>query len=234
MPFHAGESDFSSPTAARLSNPHLEAGPQIDGLEFWLDASDIDANVDTENLDQLELVPEWREIMAGHRFREKSAAAQPVMETILVGNDEFPAVFFDGQQHLTTLDVNDGAEPFPMTDVPFLQSSQGAIVCIYANSNPGQGTMLSAGGRIAQDDPNRGFITFGVRNNFFALMTNGRAWGLVPNVPGAVGVGDQMNPARWGYDSVINDGEFHFSVLNADSEKWEFFNGGAGAPLPRS
>jgi hypothetical protein len=125
-----GESEPSNQASAILRVPcfqgALDGAPPIDGLQFWVDAADIDGDDDTvDNPAPGEAVSLWRDKTCGLELEQSDAAAQPVMSTL----NGRPAVDFTNDQWL--VDFSTGDAYFPT-------NTAGSMVSILSTRNSAQ------------------------------------------------------------------------------------------------
>jgi len=104
-----------------------------DGLAFWLDASDLDADPETENLADGQLVGKWTDRVAGITITQDDPELQPVVDTL--GKTNAPAVRFNA-------DFLVG----PLGDASFLDDQAGTIIVVFSADHSHEGYGFEVGG----------------------------------------------------------------------------------------
>ncbi|MBP85950.1 MAG: hypothetical protein CMJ64_04405 [Planctomycetaceae bacterium] len=104
-----------------------------EGLEFWLDAADLDADMETSNPEIGQRVSSWRDRVSGSMIAQDDESLQPVMDSI--GEAKAPAVRFNS-------DFLVG----PVGEAGFLDDQQGTIVVVYTATHSHEGYGFEVGG----------------------------------------------------------------------------------------
>jgi hypothetical protein len=104
-----------------------------DGLRFWLDAGDLDADPETENQANGETITSWTDRITGTTLSQADAGLQPKLS--ILGKTEQPAVLFDND--FLVGDLQKAA---------FVEDQQGAMVVIYSASHSHEGYGFEIGG----------------------------------------------------------------------------------------
>ena len=108
--------------------------PPTTGLQFWLDANDIDANPNTPNPPPGTKVPQWSDRIIGITLRQDNADKQPSVFTLPDSSEN--AVSFDNAFMTAALDQNS----------PFLSDQSGSIVVICSARHSHEGYGFAVGG----------------------------------------------------------------------------------------
>ena len=108
--------------------------PPADGLRFWLDAGDIDANDETPNPANGSRVSAWVEKFTGTVLGQDEPARQPKMSRI----GQVPALYFDKSFLRGPIERGGLAK--------FLDDQAGTLVVIYSADHTGEGYGLEVGG----------------------------------------------------------------------------------------
>ena len=109
------------------------ASPPLDGLKFWLDASDLDGNPSTPNPKKGSRVSAWVDRVHRIQLIQKKEKLQPVLDEL--GDAGAPAVRF--KNNLLVGDVR-GAS--------FLGDQEGSIVVVFSAEQKGEGYGFEVGG----------------------------------------------------------------------------------------
>jgi hypothetical protein len=109
------------------------AAPPQEGLRFWIDAADMDADATTPNPEPGAKVDAWVDRVGGLRLSQADVDLQPTMDTL--GKNKAPAVRFDGD---FLIGMVEGAA--------FLDDQKGALVAVYTASHKGEGYAFEVGG----------------------------------------------------------------------------------------
>jgi hypothetical protein len=119
----------------------VEQPPQS-GLQFWLDASDIDADPNTPNPETGTPVSLWTDRVAGVRLQQDDTVKQP--KTGQLGKVGAPAVDFNNSflKHVVSPENDPEGNS---ADTTFLSSKQGAIVAVYSIRHSGEGYGFAVG-----------------------------------------------------------------------------------------
>jgi hypothetical protein len=107
--------------------------PPQDGLRFWIDAADLDANPQTPNPRPGEKIDAWIDKAGGVRLLQAETKLQPTMGTL--GDGNAPAVRFDNH---FLIGPTDGAN--------FLSDQKGALIAVYSATHTGEGYGFEVGG----------------------------------------------------------------------------------------
>ncbi len=128
--------------------------PPLEGLQFWLDASDLDGDRSTPNPEQGSHVSAWMDKVHGIQLLQTEKELQPLLDVI--GKAGAPAVRF--KENLLIGDVR-GAT--------FLGDQEGSIVAVFSAEHTGEGYGFEVGGEGA-------FVTTvihpGAKGNFDQLL----------------------------------------------------------------
>ena len=108
--------------------------PPIDGLRFWLDAADIDANVETPNPAVGSRVSTWVDKVTKTPLVQAEVGRQPRLTRL----GQAPALMFD-KSLLKAKITRDGA-------IQFLGDQVGSIVVIFSAEHTGEGYGFEVGG----------------------------------------------------------------------------------------
>ena len=111
----------------------LASQPPRDGLAFWLNAADLDANPETINPAVGERVASWKDAISGITIEQSDDSLRPVLDTL--GDAKAPAVKFDA-------DFLVG----PVGNAPFLDDQQGTLVVIFSATHNHEGYGFEVGG----------------------------------------------------------------------------------------
>jgi hypothetical protein len=159
-------------------NESKKFSPPKNGLQFWLDASDLDANPSTANPPRGARVSSWTDRITGTRLLQSNAEQQPKLDVL----EKAPAVQFDN-------DFLVG----PLKNAKFTKDQQGALVVVYSATHTHEGYGFEIGGNgeyistfinpaasnansvaAAIDNPNDDRITTDERNRFRFLSTRAK------------------------------------------------------------
>ena len=118
--------------AKQLEMPWQEIA-KLDGLRFWLDASDLDADPDTANPEVGQPVSRWRDKVSGVELRATEEDLRPVLSTLK--DSEIPAVGFDDDF------LKGSAE-----DLLFLKDVAGTVVTVFSSEDNDESYIFEVGG----------------------------------------------------------------------------------------
>ena len=199
-------------------DPLSTAGsPDIDGLRFWLDSSDVDADGVADNLAQGTAVSLWRDKICGLELEQTDKAAQPEMDSL--GTADAPAVLFGGTDWLIDRSI---------VDADWLGDTQGSMVAILSTRDAKRQQFYF---ELAKD--NGGCLWF-------------RDEGCAPNEstilpfvdPGSCGFGVQTigeivddtdeNVSVCSTTTFLADGTLNYSIWTAGEGLWTWYTNGAG------
>ena len=110
------------------SNPN----PPSDGLSFWLDAADLDANPDSANPKVGSAVASWKDRINGIEIVQDKKSLQPTLDTL----GKSAAVRFDNDFLFGSLNEQ----------VDFAKHQAGAIVVVYSATHNHEGYGFEVGG----------------------------------------------------------------------------------------
>ncbi len=154
----------------------LDGAPDVDGLRFWLDGSDIDADPATDNPPVGEPVTDWIDKICGIALSQVDSFYQPVVSEL--GENGAGSVLFD-DDFLIALDVSPA----------WFDDPAGSIVVVYTQTNAGE-----AYGFEVADPATQGFIStvmFADQNGGFGMQswridgTNNYVFDTTPTADGA-------------------------------------------------
>jgi hypothetical protein len=123
-------------TEVKLATEKLK---DLEGLRFWLDASDLDGDPDTANPQVGSVVAAWKDKKSGLVLKQDDAKLQAQLTT-LPGTDR-PAVQFDDD-----FLVGNSAT------APFLADAKGSIVTVFSSQDDDESYIFEVGG-------NKQFVT---------------------------------------------------------------------------
>lgn len=141
-----------------LSAPS-QSSPPMEGLQFWLDASDIDANPETPNPQPGTHVAGWKDRIAGIVISQSDASLQPTIERIA------------GESHVGVRFDNDFlVGPIP-AGAAFLKNNVGSLVTNFTakHSHEGYGFEIGGGGSFIGTFINPGAVQ---RENFEQVLSD--------------------------------------------------------------
>ncbi len=110
--------------------------PPKDGLSFWLDAADLDANPQTKNPAQGEKVALWKDKVLGVELTQSDPKLRPKL--ISIGKNKRASVEFNDSQLIAKI-----------TDAPFFKHQKGSIVTIFTARGKSQAYGFEVGGNQA-------------------------------------------------------------------------------------
>ena len=108
--------------------------PPTDGLRFWLDASDLDANAETPNPSEDTSVLAWVDKVAGVRLIQNDPSLQPKLTRL----GKAPALYFDNS--FMSAKISRGGV------VKFLDDQIGTMVILFSADHTGEGYGFEVGG----------------------------------------------------------------------------------------
>ena len=108
--------------------------PPTDGLRFWLDASDLDANAETPNPPQDSSVLSWTDKVTGTRLTQSDPSRQPKLTRL----GEASALYFDDSFLRAGISQSDSVE--------FVNDQTGTLVVLYSSAQTGEGYGFEVGG----------------------------------------------------------------------------------------
>jgi len=108
--------------------------PPTDGLRFWLDAGDIDANAETPNPAEGSRVAVWVDKVTGTALGQGELSRQPKMSRL----GQAPALYFD-KSFLHGSIARDGL-------AKYLDDQAGTLVVIFSADHEGEGYGFAVGG----------------------------------------------------------------------------------------
>ncbi len=124
---------FGTYVRARYENgANAGAEPPRNGLRFWLDASDLDADPETPNPAPGSAVASWRDKVSSVDLRQADAKLQPRVATL--GAVDAPAVRFEGDY----LRAN-------AKSASFLRDRTGSLAAVYSVEHTGEGYGFEVG-----------------------------------------------------------------------------------------
>ena len=125
---------LSGYVATKYGGQGQTPGPPTDGLGFWLDAADIDANAETPNPAAGSRVGVWVDKVTKTALGQAEVARQPKVSRL----GQAPALMFDNS--LLKADIARGGV------VQFLDDQAGSIVVIFSAELSGEGYGFEVGG----------------------------------------------------------------------------------------
>ena len=123
--------DYSSTRRHSKSSAHTP--PPQQGLRFWLDASDLDADPVTSNPPSGAVVHRWQDRISHIDLSQKDPQRQPLLTTL--GPEGTAAVQFDHDFLLGNVET-----------ATFLNDQQGSMVLIFSATHDAEGYGLEIGG----------------------------------------------------------------------------------------
>ncbi|MDP6891987.1 MAG: DUF1549 and DUF1553 domain-containing protein [Verrucomicrobiota bacterium] len=108
--------------------------PPTDGLRFWLDASDLDANAETPNPSEDASVHAWVDKVTGVRLIQNDPSLQPKLTRL----GKAPALYFDNS--FMSAKISRGGS------VKFLDDQIGTMVILFSADHTGEGYGFEVGG----------------------------------------------------------------------------------------
>ena len=115
------------------AGPDNQTRPLPDGLRFWLDAADVDADPRTPNPPDGAPIDMWIDKAGGIRLSQDNSDLQPTLKVPGLGNA--PAVRFESDFLMG-----------PAVDAAFLSDQQGALVAVFSATHSGEGYGFEVGG----------------------------------------------------------------------------------------
>ncbi|MEC9095094.1 MAG: DUF1553 domain-containing protein [Planctomycetota bacterium] len=107
---------------------------ELDGLQFWLDAADLDADPETENPQTGENVELWKDKVAGIELSGIGGDRIPQLGTL--PESTVPAVVFDGDFLRGSAD-----------GLPFLKDKQGTVITVFSSQDDDESYIFEVGGQ---------------------------------------------------------------------------------------
>ena len=107
---------------------------KLDGLQFWLDAADLDANSETPNPNASEDVKIWKDKVSGVEL--STMGDERVPQLAVLPQSTTPAVVFDDDF------LRGSAE-----GLPFLDSKEGTIVTVFSSQDDDESYLFEVGGQ---------------------------------------------------------------------------------------
>jgi hypothetical protein len=123
-----------------LTTGEDSASPPGEGLRFWLDAADIDANSASPNPPVGSPISQWTDRIVGITIAQEDASRQPVLSVIESHGKATGMVGVRFRDDFLTGPVNDAA---------FIQHQSGSLVMIYTARHSHEGYGFEVGGNGA-------------------------------------------------------------------------------------
>jgi len=120
--------------------PAAATGPPQTGLRFWLDATDLDADPDTDNPDIGTAVARWTDRVGGISLSQKNSAQQPgLVQVSMPGSKE-------GFRGAAAVQFENDFLSGPLSDADFAQDGAGALVTVFTARHTHEGYGFEVGG----------------------------------------------------------------------------------------
>ena len=124
---------FDRPLSADETTMSVSDLAELEGLQFWLDASDVDADPTTANPDTGVAITSWKDKISGTSFKQSNSDLTPKLG-LLSGSDT-PAVVFDNDFLATSPEL-----------LEFLSDSKGSILTVFSSRDDDESYIFEVGG----------------------------------------------------------------------------------------
>lgn len=124
---------FDRPITAEEAKLDIQALSKLEGIQFWLDASDLDADPDTANPNDGSDVSKWKDKISGAEFSQANESLRPQLGVLADTN--IPTVVFDGDF------LADSPEM-----LTFLKDDTGSIVTLFSSVDDDESYIFEVGG----------------------------------------------------------------------------------------
>ncbi len=124
---------FNRPLSTEEAGLGFEKLTRLEGLQYWLDASDLDANPETANPTADSTVASWTDKISGVVISQMDEELQPKLGVL--PDTQIPAVEFDDD-----FLVGDSAQ------LLFLKNKTGSIVTFFSSSDDDESYIFEVGG----------------------------------------------------------------------------------------